>query len=82
MPWLCLEVRFWTIIPNYQAKLWKIYSEALVRSAAESSADEVHSCYLQVSVFLGQAGLYRESELLLDAALMPPRSPSPTTDEV
>ena len=69
MPWRCLEVRFWVSIPNYQSKLGQIYTEALTRSAEECSSDEVHARHLQVSVFLGQAGLYRDSEHLLNAAL-------------
>jgi len=69
MPWRCLEVRFWVSIPNYQSKLCHIYTEALAKSFAECSSDEVHARHLQVSIFLGQAGLYRDSELLLNAAL-------------
>jgi hypothetical protein len=48
MPWRCLEVRFWVSIPNYQAKLGNIYTEALAMSAAECSSDELHSRHLQV----------------------------------
>ena len=69
MPWRCMEVRFWVSIPNYQSMLSRIYTNALAKSVQECSSDEVHSRHLQVSVFLGQAGLYTESESLLNAAL-------------
>ncbi len=49
--------------------LSRIYTNALAKSVQECSSDEVHSRHLQVSVFLGQAGLYTDSESLLNAAL-------------
>jgi hypothetical protein len=64
-----MEVRFWVSIPNYQSMLSRIYTNALAKSVQECSSDEVHSRHLQVSVFLGQAGLYTDSESLLNAAL-------------
>ena len=69
MPWRCLDVRFWVSIPKYQSKLGEIYTQALDKCKDECSSDEVHARHLQVSVFLGQAGLYKDSEAILNKAL-------------
>jgi tetratricopeptide (TPR) repeat protein len=69
MPWRCLEVRFWVTVPHYQSKLGKIYTDALRISPASCTDDEVHARQLGVSVFFGQAGIYKTAETLLNEAL-------------